>query len=141
MVSSMPEKTQLHRYHANHAKTVEFAGFEMPMWYKGIVPETLAVRERVGVFDVSHMGRGVVEGPNAEAFLNYVTTNDVSSLKPGQAHYSLLCNENGGIKDDIIVLRLQPQRFVVVFNAGNRQKDISWLNMHAERIKAESTNI
>ncbi len=137
----MPEKTQLYRYHENHAKMVEFAGFEMPMWYKGIVPETLAVRERVGVFDVSHMGRGVVEGSNAEAFLNYVTTNDVSSLKPGQAHYSLLCNESGGIKDDIVVLQLQPERFVVVFNAGNRQKDISWLNMHAERIKAEFMNI
>ena len=137
----MPERTQLYRYHASHAKVVEFAGFEMPMWYKGIVPETLAVRERVGVFDVSHMGRAVVQGPNAEAFLNYVTTNDVSSLKPSQAHYSLLCNENGGIRDDIIVLRLETERFVVVFNAGNREKDIGWLSTHAKGSKTEFINV
>lgn len=120
---------------------IDFAGFEMPIWYKGIVPETLAVRERVGVFDVSHMGRGIVQGLDAESFLNHVTTNDVSSLKPAQAHYSLLCNENGGIKDDIIVLRLESDRFVLVFNAGNRQKDINWLSMHAKRNSAEFTNI
>jgi len=137
----VPERTQLYRYHASHAKMVEFAGFQMPMWYKGIVPETLAVREHAGVFDVSHMGRAVVQGSNAEAFLNYVTTNDVSSLKPGQAHYSLLCNENGGIKDDIVVLRLETDRFVVVFNADNREKDINWLSTHARERKAEFINV
>lgn len=141
LVPCMLDKTQLHRYHVNHARMVEFAGFEMPIWYKGIIPETLAVRERVGIFDVSHMGRGLVEGPNAEPFLNFVTTNDVSSLKTGQAHYSLLCNERGGIKDDIIVLKLKSDRFVVGFNACNREKDVSWLKLNAERVDAEFTNI
>ncbi len=108
----MPLKTQLNDYHVSHGRIVDFAGFEMPIWYKGIVPESLAVRNRVGIFDVSHMGRAIVQGANAETFLNFVTTNDVTALKPGQAHYTLLCNENGGIKDDIIILRLESERFV-----------------------------
>ena len=137
----MPLKTPLYDYHTDHAKIVEFAGFEMPLWYRGIVPETLAVRNQVGIFDVSHMGRAIARGANAESFLNFVTTNDVSSLKPGQAHYSLLCNENGGIKDDIIVLRVEPERFVIVFNAGNRKKDLDWLNAQGSRRSADFTNV
>ena len=133
----MTLKTQLHDYHAEHGRIVEFAGFEMPIWYQGIVPETLTVRNRVGVFDVSHMGRAVVKGANAEAFLDFVTTNDVGALKPGQAHYSLLCNESGGIKDDIIVLRLESEQFVVIFNAGNRKKDMDWLREQATRTHAD----
>ena len=136
----MPLKTQLYDYHAEHGKMVDFAGFEMPIWYRGIVPETLAVRKQVGIFDASHMGRAVVQGANAEAFLNFVTTNDVSALKPGQAHYTLLCNENGGIKDDIIVLRLEPERFAVVFNAGNRKKDTDWFKTQATRSHADFTD-
>jgi len=137
----MPLKTQLHQYHVDHGKTVEFAGFEMPMWYKGILPEVLAVRNHVGIFDVSHMGRATAQGPKAEEFLNFVTTNDVSSLKPGQAHYSLMCNENGGIKDDIVVLRLDTARFIVVFNAGNRKKDIDWLTTQAARLSADFRDV
>lgn len=125
-------RTQLWKYHLDHGRMTEFAGFEMPIWYTGIVPETLAVRNKVGVFDVSHMGRAIAEGPKAEAFLNFVTTNDASALKPSQAHYSLLCNENGGIKDDVVVLRLEPTRFIIVFNAGNRKKDLDWLRAHSQ---------
>jgi len=136
----MPLKTQLNGFHVRHGKIVDFAGFEMPIWYKGIVPETLAVRNRVGVFDVSHMGRAVVQGANAETFLNFVTTNDVSALKPGQAHYTLLCNENGCINDDIFVLRVEPERFVVIFNAGNRKKDMEWLKAQAARSNADLTD-
>ena len=136
----MALKTQLHDYHVEHGRIVDFAGFEMPIWYKGIVAETLAVRNQVGIFDVSHMGRAMVEGANAETFLNFVTTNDVSTLKPGQAQYTLLCNENGGIKDDIIVLRLESERFVVVFNAGNRKKDMDWLKAQAVRSHGDLTD-
>ena len=136
----MALKTQLHDYHVEHGRIVDFAGFEMPIWYKGIVAETLAVRNQVGIFDVSHMGRAMVEGANAETFLNFVTTNDVSTLKPGQAQYTLLCNENGGIKDDVIVLRLESERFVVVFNAGNRKKDIDWLKAQAVRSHGDLTD-
>lgn len=129
----MPLRTQLYKYHADHGKLIDFAGFHMPIWYKGIVPETLAVRNQVGIFDVSHMGRAVAQGSKSETFLNFVTTNDVASLKPGQAHYSLLCNENGGIKDDVVLLRLEQTRFVIVFNAGNRKKDVDWLTTQALR--------
>ena len=137
----MPLRTQLYKYHAEHGKIVDFAGFEMPVWYKGIIPETIAVRNQAGIFDVSHMGRAVAQGPKAEAFLNFVTTNDATSLKPGQAHYSLLCNENGGIKDDVIILRLEPTRFIIVFNAGNRKKDAEWLTTQAQRTGANFTDI
>ena len=137
----MPLRTQLYKYHADHGKLIDFAGFDMPIWYKGIVPETLAVRNQVGIFDVSHMGRAVAEGSKSETFLNFVTTNDVASLKPGQAHYSLLCNENGGIKDDIVLLRLEQTRFVIVFNAGNRKKDVDWLNTQALRSGADFRDI
>jgi aminomethyltransferase len=87
------------------------------------------------------MGRAVVQGANAETFLNFVTTNDVSALEPGQSHYTLLCNEKGGIKDDIIVLRLEPDRFVIIFNAGNRKKDMDWLRVQAARSHAELADV
>jgi aminomethyltransferase len=134
-------KTQLYEYHLQQGKVVQFAGFEMPIWYKGIVPETLAVRNKVGLFDVSHMGRAIAQGANAEAFLNFVTTNDVSALKPRQAHYTLLCNEKGGIKDDIIVLRLEREEFAVVFNASNRKKDVDWLKAQAMRMNTDLTDV
>jgi len=137
----VPLRTQLYNYHRDHARMTDFAGFEMPIWYRGIVPETLAVRNKVGIFDVSHMGRAMAQGPNAEPFLNYVTTNDVSALRPGQAHYSLMCNQNGGIKDDMVVLRPEPTRFVIVFNAGNRKKDLEWLTTHAQRSNADFRDI
>jgi aminomethyltransferase len=137
----MPLRTQLYKYHADHGKLIDFAGFDMPIWYKGIVPETVAVRNQVGIFDVSHMGRAVAQGTKSETFLNFVTTNDVASLKPGQAHYSLLCNENGGIKDDVVLLRLEQTRFVIVFNAGNRKKDVDWLTTQSLRSGADFRDI
>jgi len=106
---------------------VEFAGFEMPIWYKGIVPEHLAVRNNVGIFDVTHMGRILVSGPEAETFLNYITTNNVSALTPLSAHYSAICNEQGGIKDDFVLSRLEREKFFMVYNASNRTKDYDWV--------------
>jgi len=109
-----------------------FAGFEMPLWYKGVIPEHMAVRNRVGIFDISHMGRAVINGPESEAFLNFVTTNDVSRLTPLSAHYSAMCNQKGGIIDDFILSRLEPKKFLMVYNAANRKKDYEWLTQHAE---------
>ncbi len=109
---------------------VEFAGFEMPLWYKGIVEEVFAVRDRVGLFDVSHMGRALFTGSEAINFLDYITPNKVSALEVGQGHYSLLCNEKGGIKDDIIIVRLEENLYLMVFNASNRQKDLSWITLN-----------
>lgn len=125
-------KTQLYDLHHRKAKVTVFAGFEMPIWYKGITSEHLAVRNSVGVFDISHMGRVIITGLNAEAFLNYVITNDVSVLSPNDAQYSVMCNESGGIIDDFVVYRLDTESFLMVYNATNRKKDYAWLIKNAE---------
>jgi aminomethyltransferase len=109
-----------------------FAGFEMPLWYKGIIPEHLAVRNSAGVFDISHMGRVMVSGPDSEHFLNYVITNDISKLSPNSAQYSVMCNKNGGIIDDFVIYRLENEKFMMVSNATNREKDYNWLAKNAE---------
>lgn len=120
-------KVQLHEVHKKGAKLIVFAGFEMPLWYKGIVPEHLAVRNSVGIFDVSHMGRILITGADSEKFLNYVITNDVSKLLPASAQYSVMCNERGGIIDDFVVYRLTLDKFMFISNAANREKDYNWL--------------
>ncbi len=119
-------RTPLHdRHRALGAKLVPFAGYEMPVQYPaGITAEHKAVRERCGVFDVSHMGEFVVRGPQATEFVNHVTTNDVAKLAVGQAHYSTLCNERGTIEDDCLVYR-HADHLVVVVNASNRDKDLA----------------
>ena len=126
-MSKTPQRTHLYKFHIQKGRMEVFAGFEMPMWYKGIIPEHLAVRNNVGIFDVTHMGRMLVSGPEAEAFLNYITTNDVSALTPLSAHYSTMCNEHGGIKDDFVLSRLEEEKFLMVYNAGNRSKDYDWV--------------
>jgi len=118
-----------------------FARFEMPLWYKGIIPEHMAVRNAVGIFDVTHMGRGLVTGSQAESFLNYVTTNDVSTLEPLSAHYSTMCNEQGGIKDDFVLSRLEKNKFMVVFNASNRTKDYEWLTNQSKVFNVKVENV
>ncbi|MEM2366749.1 MAG: glycine cleavage system aminomethyltransferase GcvT [Candidatus Bathyarchaeia archaeon] len=125
-------KTQLYEIHKKTAKMMEFAGFEMPLWYKGITEEHLAVRNSVGIFDVSHMGRVIITGKDAASFLNYVITNDVTALTPNSALYSVMCNENGGIIDDFVVSRLEEEKFLLVPNATNREKDFNWLVKKAE---------
>jgi aminomethyltransferase len=125
-------RTQLYEIHSRTAKMTTFAGFEMPLWYKGIVQEHLAVRNSVGVFDVSHMGRVIITGKDSEHFLNHVITNDVSTLTPNTALYSVMCNENGGIVDDFVVSRIGEEKFLLVPNATNREKDYNWLTKHAE---------
>ena len=125
------KRTHLYEFHRKHAKMTLFAGFEMPLWFKGIIPEHLAVRKTVGIFDITHMGRALITGPEAEKFLNYISTNDVSKLTPLSAQYSTLCNEKGGIKDDFVVSKLEEDKFLMVYNAGNRTKDYEWLTMHA----------
>jgi aminomethyltransferase len=123
----MMRRTQLYEIHKKTAKMTEFAGFEMPLWYKGITEEHLAVRNNVGIFDVSHMGRVIITGKDATSFLNYVITNDVTALKPNSALYSVMCNENGGIIDDFVVSCLEEEKFLLVPNATNREKDFNWL--------------
>lgn len=126
----MPEKVrriQLHDLHRQTAEMTVFAGFEMPLFYKGVIVEHLAVRNSVGVFDVSHMGRVMIEGSDSERFINYVITNDVSKLLPNSAQYTVMCNENGGIIDDFVLYRLEKEKFMLIPNAANREKDYNWI--------------
>lgn len=127
----MSLKTPLYQWHRDHgAKMVEFGGWDMPVSYEGVLAEHKAVREACGLFDISHMGEIFVSGPGAEAALQWLTTNDVSKLRDGQAQYSLLLNESGGAVDDIIVYRLKPDRYLVCVNAANIDKDREWMKLH-----------
>ena len=105
---------------------IQFAGYMMPIQYTGIVNEHHAVRNTAGMFDLSHMGEFIVKGKNAESFLQFITINDVIRLKPGQAQYSAMCFEDGGIIDDLLIY-CYGDRFMIVVNAANIQKDFDWL--------------
>jgi aminomethyltransferase len=115
------------RHVALGARLVPFAGWEMPVQYEGVIPEVRAVRTDAGVFDVSHMGELEVEGPTARDLLQATLSNDVDRIEPGDAQYTLLTNEAGGIVDDVIVYRLAEHRFLIVVNASNRENDFTWL--------------
>jgi aminomethyltransferase len=115
------------RHVALGARMVPFAGWEMPVQYEGVIPEHLSVRNDCGVFDVSHMGEFEVEGPQARGFLQSVLSNDLDRIGPGQAQYTLLTNEQGGIVDDLIVYERDPERFLLIVNASNREPDFAWL--------------
>lgn len=119
------------------AKMVEFAGFNMPLEYVGIKAEHLAVRESVGVFDVSHMGEFMVKGPSALKFIQYVTSNDASVLFPGKVQYSCLPNGKGGIVDDLLVYCIDPQTYMLVPNAANIEKDFAHLLPYAKQFGLE----
>jgi aminomethyltransferase len=125
-----PIRTPFSEFHiAAGAKMVDFAGFYMPVQYKGITAEHLAVRNNVGLFDLSHMGEFEVTGKDALAFLQNTTTNDVSALTPGKIQYSCMPYPEGGIVDDLLVYRLKDRYFLVV-NASNIEKDFNWLTTH-----------
>lgn len=124
-------KTPLYEDHVRRgAKITEYAGWEMPLQYAGIAREVEVVRKKAGLFDISHMGEFTVSGPNALDLLQYVTTNDISKLDIGKAHYTLLCNENGGVIDDLIIYRLAEQHYLLIVNAANEKKDFDWISGH-----------
>ena len=112
------------------AKMVPFAGYNMPVSYQGINIEHQTVREKVGVFDVSHMGEFFVTGPNALSLIQRVCSNDASKLEDGQAQYSCFPNEDGGVVDDLIVYRIAAEKWLLVVNASNIDKDWAWINLH-----------
>jgi aminomethyltransferase len=134
-VAAEPEtlkRTPLHDRHvAAGARLVPFAGWEMPVSYAGIREEHEAVRDSAGVFDVSHMGEVETSGPDAEAFLQRVLSNDVSRLAVGGAQYSVLCREDGGVLDDLFTYRLADDRYLTVTNASNHASDLDWMRRHA----------
>jgi aminomethyltransferase len=134
-------RTPLYERHVSlGARMVPFAGWEMPVQYEGVIPEHRAVREDCGVFDVSHMGEIEVEGPHARDLLQSVLSNDVDRLEIGDAQYTLLTNEQGGIVDDLIVYRLEGGRYLLVVNASNSDADYEWVK-ERERPGSDVRNV
>ncbi len=128
-----PRRTPLYERHvALGGRMVDFAGWEMPVQYEGILEEHEAVRTRAGLFDVSHMGEVVFRGPKALESLNRLFTNDLGKVADGQAQYGCVCRETGGIVDDVVVYRRSAEDLLVCVNAGNRKKDFEWLRDHTE---------
>jgi aminomethyltransferase len=127
-VAATLKRTPLYERHVElGARMVPFAGWEMPVQYEGVIPEHRAVRGDCGAFDISHMGQIHVDGPSAQSFLQEMLSNDVDRLADGEAQYTLLTNEEGGIVDDLIVYRFAHGQFLLVVNASNRQIDYEWL--------------
>ncbi|MBV6495936.1 MAG: glycine cleavage system aminomethyltransferase GcvT [Acidobacteria bacterium ACB1] len=126
------KRTPLNDVHRSlGGKMVDFGGWDMPVQYKaGVIEEHLRCRTRVGLFDVSHMGEIWVKGPGAVGFVNRITTNDVTKLVDGQAHYSTLTNDKGGIVDDLLVYRFGEEKLLLVVNAGTTDKDFAWISSH-----------
>ena len=108
-------------------KLIEFGGWEMPVQYTSIMDEHVAVRRAAGMFDISHMGEAAVSGPGAEAFLNHALTNDIRKLAVGQGQYTLMCNERGGVIDDLYAYRVGPEEYLLIINASRIEADIAWL--------------
>ncbi|AZI43032.1 glycine cleavage system aminomethyltransferase GcvT [Deinococcus psychrotolerans] len=134
-------RTPLHAAHLRAgARMVPFGGWDMPVQYAGVKAEHAAVRESAGMFDVSHMGEFRVTGPDAEAFLQYVTTNDLSKLRPGRAQYNWLPGETGGLVDDIYIYRVSADEFFMVVNASNIAKDWAHLTRQAAKYSAVLTD-
>ncbi|MDI6845832.1 MAG: glycine cleavage system aminomethyltransferase GcvT [Candidatus Saccharicenans sp.] len=137
------KKTRLNAVHnKSGARMVEFAGFEMPLEYRGIVEEHLAVRTRAGLFDVSHMGEIIVEGPEALDCVQYLTPNDAGRLAPGQVQYTALTTPEGTFVDDMLVYCLsKPDRYLLVVNAANTEKDYDWVKEQSARFKVFVANL
>ncbi len=135
-------RTSLYDEHVKlSAKIVPFAGWEMPVQYTSVKDEVLAVRNNVGVFDVSHMGEFFIEGKDAEAFADYLVTNDILNAPNGKAIYSPLCREDGTVVDDLIVYKLAPGRVMICVNASNIDKDYNWMKSKHSGFECSFTNL
>jgi aminomethyltransferase len=134
-------KTHLYDEHVKlGAKIVPFAGWDMPVQYTSVKDEVLAVRQNVGMFDVSHMGEFFLEGDDAELFADYIVTNDILNAPTGKAIYSPLCRENGTVIDDLIVYKLSPGRVMICVNASNIEKDFNWIKSQHQGFNCQLTN-
>ena len=135
------KKTALYNKHVElGAKMVPFAGYQMPVQYLGVNAEHINVRDNVGVFDVSHMGEFIVSGEKALNLIQKISSNDASKLFPGRAQYSYLPNDNGGVVDDLIIYMISEEKYLLVVNASNIEKDWNWINKHND-VGAELENI
>ena len=127
------QKTALHsRYRALGAKMTDFHGWDMPLYYTSILEEHQAVRNALGLFDISHMGQVLVTGPGACRTLNHLMVSDITQVGEGRACYTLMLNPEGGILDDLIIYRLGEEEYLVIVNCGNRTSDVDWLHAHTQ---------
>ncbi|MBO7290091.1 MAG: glycine cleavage system aminomethyltransferase GcvT [Bacteroidaceae bacterium] len=127
------KRTCLYDKHVALAALISpFGGFDMPIQYTNIVDEHNAVRQACGIFDVSHMGEVLVTGPESEKFVNYIFTNDIAGAPDGKIFYGMMCHPTGGVVDDLLVYRMEAQRFFLVINASNIDKDVAWIMEHAK---------
>ncbi len=135
------KRTPLYEKHVEAGgKIIEFGGWEMPVQYEGITAEHHAVRNKAGIFDVSHMGEVDVVGEGAEAFVQHLVTNDASVLENRQVMYAMMCQEDGGVVDDLLVYKIDSKHFYLVINAANIDKDYAWIQKVAESFDVEVKN-
>jgi glycine cleavage system T protein (aminomethyltransferase) len=135
----MLKRTALFSFHQKlGAKLIDFGGWEMPVQYTGIVAEHLAVRNAAGIFDISHMGEVTVSGAGAEEFLNGVLTNDIHKLAPGRGQYTLMCNERGGVIDDLYAYCLSDEVYLLIINASRTREDVAWLKLQQGKFPRRS---
>lgn len=122
------QKTPIHPIYEKYgAKTIDFGGWDLPVQFSGIKAEHEAVRTDVGLFDVSHMGEVLVEGSDSTAYLQYLLSNDIEKIKIGKAQYNIMCYENGGTVDDLVVYKITETKYILVLNAANTEKDYEWM--------------
>ena len=137
-----PKKTPLYDEHVKlGGNIVDYAGWLLPVQYKGLIPEHEAVRNGVGIFDVSHMGEITVKGKDATAFVDYLMTNDISRLEDNQIIYTFMCYPHGGVVDDLLVYRFDKEYLYLVVNAANTDKDYAWIVDHKGDFDVEIENI
>jgi len=136
------KKTALYDVHVKKgARMVSFAGWQMPVQYESIIKEHEAVRSYAGVFDISHMGEFILKGKDVIDFLQYIMINDLNLLKPSKGQYSCMCYENGTVVDDLVYYEETPERFRMIVNAANVEKDLQWLNEHLGEYDVQITNL
>lgn len=141
-MSNELKKTPLYQTFVDSgAKIVEFGGWAMPVQFSSIKEEHNAVRTEIGLFDVSHMGEILIKGSEAAQLVQYLLSNDTENLTTNKAQYTALCNENGGIIDDLIIYKLDENQYLLVVNAGNTDKDFAWMKEKAENFDAEVINV
>ncbi|MEM2750104.1 MAG: glycine cleavage system aminomethyltransferase GcvT [Nitrososphaerales archaeon] len=139
--SKTPKITPLYSYHKEYGYIISFANYLLPLWFKGIVEEHLAVRNSAGLFDVSHMGRFIIKGREAINFLDYTLPTNLKKTYDGRCFYSIMCNEKGGIIDDLVTMRVKDDEFIMVVNAINREKDFEWLSKNSMNFSVDLIDI
>lgn len=127
------KQTPLFETYGKHgAKVIDFGGWALPVQFSSILDEHEAVRIKAGLFDVSHMGEVLIEGKDAESYINYLVTNDVTKLSINQAQYTAMCYPDGGTVDDLLVYKLDNEKYLLVINAANIEKDFDWMKQQAK---------